>query len=430
MDYRLQVRTTICTNGERVPTLVNSVDGLPLFSPTVYITSMVRGKGDQAATCEAHLRAIMFLYNWGMKEGIDIDARFRAGEFLRLHEIEALAAEVRTRADNLLTGQESSPSPEKVVSLEARKRKQEKKNSSVSGGTAANRFRYIRDYLDWLAFHRLGRVAQTSPQYGNLAYARTEMKKAFDTRVPSGSSRNDLHRKLGLTHAHQERLLAVVDPNSPDNPWTDIRVRYRNQLLVRFLLFLGVRKGEALSIELGDVDTQQNMVTIHRTPNDPEDDRLHKPQAKTRARRLPLDESMVRLFLEYIKDYRCMDLPGARKKKKLFLETKLGKGLSIGAANDIFKAIQGKAPDLPKNLSAHLLRHTWNDRFSEMSDEKLKSGEWTDEQERKMRCGWMGWVLDSQMAWHYSQRHITEKAHQAGLKLQKELLAMTGETAP
>lgn len=51
--------------GENYPLLINRNDGLPLFDPTVYATSMVRNKGLAESTTKSNLRAIMFSFGWG-----------------------------------------------------------------------------------------------------------------------------------------------------------------------------------------------------------------------------------------------------------------------------------------------------------------------------------------------------------------------------
>jgi len=408
--------------------LVDGDTGMPLFYPNVYITSIIRGKGDQAATMEAQLRAIKFLYIWGVKHDIDIDARFQEGDFLRVYEVETLAADARIHASKLLADtkvQADVATKSKVTNLNSYKKNRSKIKhiETVSGATAGVRFRYIRDYLEWLAIHRTGRLSRSTLKYTALVHASNEMKKAFNSRIPKQGHQNDLYRKLGLTLEDQEKLLEAVDPKNENNPWKDIRIRYRNQLFINMLISLGIRKGEALGIRTEDINLQTNKITIHRTPNDQFDKRYHQPQTKTKARVLPLGKTLVRLCEEYIFKYRYKDLPSVRKDNHfLFVETKKGRELSIAAANDIFKFIRFRNPDIQKDLSAHILRHTWNDRFSERADELIKSGEWTAEHERKARCEMMGWVIDSDMAWHYSRRHIIEQANKVELSLQESII--------
>ena len=65
-----------------------------------------------------------------------------------------------------------------------------------------------------------------------------------------------------------------------------------------------------------------------------------------------------------------------------------------------------------------VLRHTWNDFYSEEMD-KNRVGE---EQEKKTRSYLMGWSETSGTAATYTRRHIRKKAQAASLQLQKNLI--------
>lgn len=69
-------------------------------------------------------------------------------------------------------------------------------------------------------------------------------------------------------------------------------------------------------------------------------------------------------------------------------------------------------PEL-NELHPHLLRHDWNDRFSQ----KVDSEGWDFEVEREVRGQLMGWAPNSSMSLAYNQRHIQEKANRIGLQL-------------
>ena len=44
--------------------------------------------------------------------------------------------------------------------------------------------------------------------------------------------------------------------------------------------------------------------------------------------------------------------------------------MSLPALNKIFKVLRVKCPNLPDSLCPHVMRHTWNDRFSEEMDKR------------------------------------------------------------
>ncbi len=111
----------------------------------------------------------------------------------------------------------------------------------------------------------------------------------------------------------------------------------------------------------------------------------------------------------------------------LFVESRKGRPLSIAGLNDIFTALRDAIPELPVKFSPHYCRYTWNDRFSEDCDEKIRKGTMTSEEEHKQRCYWMGWTEKSLMATLYSARHIKNKADEYSLERQEKILREDAE---
>lgn len=440
MYFNWRIETIKFESGERYPLLVNREDGMPLFKPTVYSTSMLRNKGNAEATTMSSLRAIMFLYTWGLKHRIDIEERFRKGDFLKLNEIEKLCSEVSYRYnklfDDIPDGRFGKIKPNKLNIRRKRRLipmilRKGAMDSYCDAHGAGTRLRYIRNYLDWLAGQRMARVSEKSPDHAILHLARQNMKKEINARIPKavrGTVKDPIFRRLGLTKDVENILIAALDPESPRNPFKQKHVKVRNQLIVRKMLHTGIRRGEALGIRTtdGDLDLQKNTVTIHRMPVDPLDSRLHKPQTKTSPRTLPIENELSKLARKYMLNYR-RKLPMAGMHPFLFVESRKGKPLSLAALNDIFAALRDAIPELPRNFSPHFCRYTWNDRFSELADEKIRKNEWTKEDEHEARCLQMGWSKDSKMATLYSIRHIKAKADEFSIKRQEELFRHDAE---
>lgn len=435
MESPFFVRIIVLESGERFPLLIERSTGMPLFNPTVYLVSMRRAKGLAEATLERDARSIIFLYLWGMKNGVDVEQRFREADFLNLHEVDSLVQASWGRLDQMLV---DSP-VDRVLSLRPVQRvagvsylrspRRKRRGQPVNAGTAGVRMIYVRDYLDWLALQRLSRLSKKSADYAALDSARQQMRRAIKARIPTGSRRyaeNSDGQRIGLDAATQKRLLEVTDPKSPDNPWKGTHTRERNRLLIVSLLLLGVRRGEALGLRIEDLDLQQNTIKIHRAPLDAEDPRVRKPQAKTRARLLGLSADLTTLCRNYIIKHRSR-FAAARRHPFLFVESKSGQPLSIDGCSGIFKTLKARIPELPDDFSAHVLRHTWNDRFSEKADELIRQRVWTVEDEKKARNEAMGWSPNSKMAEVYSRRHTREKARKAFLDLQNSILGTEGE---
>ncbi len=283
MKYPWRIETIKLESGESYPLMLSREDGLPLFKPTVYATSMIRNKGKAESTTETNLNAIMFLYSWGMKHGINIEERFRKGDFLKLHEIENLSDEVRVLYSKLydygdipnsIFGKKKPAKPRRKKRMNAIKPKKAS-NDFCDSHTASIRFRYIRDYLDWLASQRMARVSEISPEYHSLDLARKNMQKEINARMPDvvrGGVKDPVFERLGLTREVQDILEEVIKPESPRNPFKHKHAKIRNRLIVLLMLRTGIRRGEALGIRNtdGDLDLQKNNLTRYteeETPN-------------------------------------------------------------------------------------------------------------------------------------------------------------------
>ncbi|RFQ10225.1 site-specific integrase [Pseudomonas sp. ATCC 13867] len=62
----------------------------------------------------------------------------------------------------------------------------------------------------------------------------------------------------------RSRLLEVTRPDAPQNPWVDDFARCRNALIVDWLYYLGLRRGELLSLRVSDIDFRRCVVHVFR----------------------------------------------------------------------------------------------------------------------------------------------------------------------
>lgn len=362
-------------NGERFPILLGT-EGVPLFFPTVYETTMRRQVNLASATLSADLSAIKFLYSWAAQKNIDIEKRFHQGECLTVSEIENLTKAFKYRSDHydkdediFSVDQKLSKKPLKVRSLEAfRKVEYRKTISGVVTETTARRLYVICSYLDWLAQVRTSWVSMSSKEYEAFRIARTTMKENIEARIPE-VKRDESKKREGLSKKNQDLLLEVIDPTSPRNPWHDWFVRLRNQLFIKLFIELGPRRGEILLVRIGrDFNASANKLAITRVPDDKDDPRRDEPNAKTLEREYPLSDDLAKLLNDYITEVRNT-IKGAHRHDYLFVAARTGRPMSKSAVTKLFRELREKVPELPKDLTSHVLRHTMNDNFSEECDE-------------------------------------------------------------
>lgn len=414
------VEIVVLQSGERLPMLRSRVSGIPLFEPTLYALTELRARSRAAATIQQALRAVMTLYLALDRLKVDLGQRLDEGRLLELGEVEEIVRCCRDHLENwaFVESSDESRQPAKVVSLEkARMRSSDVALTGVNSATAALRVRYINGYLNWLATDRLLKLGRNHPNYDELKSTAATVCRAMDERVPPSGHRNTVNQRMGLTPEMRSRLKEVIEPTSADNPWTGTHSKERNSLMVKWLLSLGLRRGELAGIRTTDINFQKNEVLIRRRADDPGDPRKHQPNAKTRDRLLPLSEDLASLTHRYITGSRRA-LKGARKHEFLFVANGSGAPISLSSVNKIFVALRRKCPDLPEDLTPHIMRYTWNDIFSELMDQKQVP----EEKEKKIRSRLMGWSETSVSAVTYTARHTQEKANEASLELQKKLI--------
>ncbi|MGE0768195.1 MAG: site-specific integrase [Hyphomicrobiaceae bacterium] len=420
----LRVKIALCSNGERLPLLTDVESGVPLFLPTVYCMTALRSRSLAVNTIDQATRAILLLYASTRSQGFELEERISAGRALNLSEIERLAADARTPMGALTSAEAESLSQTCGGTIA---RKLERSRRGVSGqdvqevglAFSANRLRYIRDYLNWMCLHQAAHTPAGGSRH-DIDAARKQMVEMLDARIPVSGASNVLNAREGMPTEAVDRLRAVIDVDAHDNPWEDPYVRHRNQLIVLWALYLGLRRGEMLGIRIDDIDFQKHEVTIKRRADDKFDPRKNQPNTKTRDRKLALTDELVRLTEDYVMKHR-LKVPGARKCPFLFVAARTGRPLSIPAMTKVYAALRERHREVFRNFTWHVLRHTWNDRFSEIMDDR----DVPEELEKKQRSYLMGWSETSGTAATYTRRHVREKAKKASLDLQLALVQKT-----
>lgn len=367
------------------------------------------------------MRALQLLQIFLEAQGIDLDARMASGRFISLAEIALLSRIARQSIAGLrdemamaqVRGAFGMKRPSKSVEW-ARARVSSKNEEAISGLTSATRLRDIRDYLEWLATNALSRIAPSSPAFAGLAEARNAAIRALNESLTVQHSGGARGQREGISHEEEALLLEVVEPCSHRNPWKDEFTKYRNYVAVLLLHRIGLRRGELSALKVEDIDFRRGVLSILRRPDDPDDPRKRQPLVKTRAREIPLAEDLLNVLLDYVVVHRRA-IKGARRHPFLLVASRSGAPLSSEALDKSFSKLRQVVPGLPNDLSAHVLRHTWNDRFSEEMDRHQVP----EAEEQAQRSYLMGWAPTSGTAATYTKRHVRTKAQAASLELQR-----------
>ena len=385
-------------SGERYVMLVDSETGLAPWEPMLFITTQARNAGRSVATMEAALRAIQVLLTYAEARGIDLDQRVLSGQYLALHEVDALSDSAQRSFDR--RGRWGGTH----------------RAAMVSKAHHYNRLSWIAAYLEWYAH-----AVRDNRRTRDDDKAIERVVKAIRGRRPRWG-RGASIRDRALTDEQCDRLLEVIDPSHADNPFEDRRTAERNELAVLMLLWLGVRRGELLGVQVPDIDWQRQWLSIHRRADDPEDPRMRQPRTKTLARGMPLFAELIERIDRYVRGAR-RQTKGANSHRYLLVVHRKGphegEPLSEPGLTKAFAALQRCDP-LLTGVHPHALRHTWNLKFSRALDGRPADERASPAEEEQVRSHLMGWQQGSGTAAVYNQRHINEKAQEAARVLYKK----------
>lgn len=398
-------------NGERL-SLLTGTDGLPVHEVTLYLETF-RNNGRAANTIHFACQCLSLLYRELYLARIDLLERLQQGEFLTSPELGRLNSAARYRQDDL--EEDVLGDRKNVISLRRigmRHRKQNVERQAINAHMYASRLRYIANYLEYISNY----IAATLPRSKRteLVADATYTLKAFRAEIPKISKRNQLDSRIGLSVEEQDRLVAIVHPDSPDNPWVHGFVRRRNWLIVVLLLASGMRRGELLGLQIGDLHPGQPKLKILRRADSADDKRINQPNTKTYDREIELATAVMRVLQHYLKERR--HIKAARSIPQVIVSED-GNALSMQSVDKLFKELRAAIPGLPVRLTSHVLRHTWNERFSEQADSMNLS----EVAEQRARNNQQGWSENSKMAATYTRRYTERKGRELVLKLQEKM---------
>jgi integrase len=408
------VRKVRFHNGERISLLIGA-DGLPLHEVVLFL-DRYRRRGRAANTINGICSALALLYRQLTAAGVDLMARLREGKFLSRPELDRVAVAVQFRSDDPGEAREVKSSGN-VVSLRSvhprLKTAKVPKAVAVDPETQGTRIRYIAHFLSFIADYVATELDVAQGDRLRLS-AKRELE-TFKSAAPRKGGRAKVGAREGLSEEEQDKVLDVVRPGSPDNPWVRGYVQERNFVIVAVLLATGMRRGELLGLQIGDVGISEPTLSVLRRADAPEDFRGIQPNTKTNDRVLELHARVMRRLWSYINKQRY-DSPAARKHPYIFVADD-GMPLSLASIDKIFRDIRLACAGLSVRITSHVMRHTWNERFSEEAD-RLELSDVTEERARNAQQGWSD---NSTSARVYTRRHAAKVGRKVSMAHQEKL---------
>lgn len=400
--------TTRLPSGEARAFLVDSL-GVPDSYSTLFVTVMLRNAGKSVALQEATLNAINVLYRHCQKQCIDLQLRFKRGQFLDRWEVEALRSTVQQSFGS------EQKALAKVIELGKGKRGHRYRSKPVATKTQRGRLTYIAQYLGWLA-NELNADREDARSLEIAAMC----KQIYAIRPPE-SERGEHVDKDRFTRAQNEVLNDIIEPGSGRNPFKSA-VQLRNKLIVYLLRSIGKRRGEVLNIRLADVKFSEHRIDIVRRADDPNDPRERQPLVKTNEHSIPLYPELEDLIQEYMQVRR--KIPGTRKHPYLLVTHQTGRTLghpmTIEALRKVFRVLKTSDPAL-RRIHPHILRHFHSDTMAQVQQHGPQTPQ-SRETARRTRNWLAGRRPESEVDAVYTRRAIEKEAADVSARTQRETM--------
>lgn len=410
---RCRVKVFTASTGEEMAILLID-DGSPAFWPNLYAVWKLRSAGLSPKTISSTLRSIGMATDWMAPRGVSFSDRLMHGIPLLFDEATNLAdfltLSARSQKDWLKRVRDTAGSSnlQKIAAPRLEKVRPSHKATAedptiyLNAATAATNMRNVANYAEWLY------TLRTHPNYAtdfdsDRQTLAIDGLNYFRQQIPRVKATSDDDETLwALTVQHCQIIEAVVLPRSDQNPWRHPFIRDRNYLVWRMFLETGGRRGEIHNAKIGDFDLSKYRVTL----------RISKTIPRTVGYK-PATSALVHEFIEQ----HWQHLPKSARKAGYLITSRDGDHLSARSINLIFEAIRAASPDIPKWMTPHTMRRTWNEHLSQMIDAQTGDDKWTEEQEQKVRNRLMGWSEGSKTAAKYLRRHTRRKADEISQKL-------------
>lgn len=324
-------------SGDQLPILLDD-DGLPVPMPSEFVLGR-RALGTN--TLVRNLRELTVLYDWMAREQIDLWGRISTGKAFTEAELRGGLIE------NLRRDHSKGRKVKRFV---------------VTPNTFNQRLTTVRQYFALLFDLHLGSMPHDDIRYERIRDQKMRTISWLDSSFINAPPINASKQK-GLTLKQARFLVNCLDPESDQVFGRDPAVRFRNYVSVMIMLNYGLRPGELLSLKVADIEFGAiSAIRITRRPPDQNDKRSPRPHIKRNGRVMLIDNPIfARHINEYIMKWRDVLEAKSDEESEYLILSDEGNPLSQPSLVQFFQLIRKRFPDeLPANLSAKSLRHTFS----------------------------------------------------------------------
>lgn len=416
----LVTRLYIEPSGQRNMLLLDSESGVPDYWSTLYVTNSLRARHLRLGTIEKHLQALQSLFMWAELRGINLIDKIASGKAFNINDTDSLTSILKLRADELpklISSFNTSTSEIHVKTSQARNiwKKFDAIPRQVTPANFNDKIKYIGKYIEWLSniLSDCHSKSITREQIRTVGYEFKTSLGGQKVVVP----KDNFGASKSLGNAEIQRILKVVNPLSPENPWDGEATRIRNFTIILVLLDSGMRSGELLNLKITDVirgKTKQYGLRIVQRSGSINDPRKKQRLPKTVQREVPISDTAFKALNHYITEVKAKT-PNGQKTEYIFVShSNSSQGKPLHSINSITEDIR-KVTSI--DLTPHVFRHTATWKYCIRM--KKEGKEWKDFVELLLLK--FGWASEkSPTVRLYARKFIKEDLFERQIKQQDE----------
>lgn len=349
----------------------------------------------QADTTQANkTRHVIHIERWAQKHGVDLEDEVVLGGLLKGELFTSFVRHLERFSDQ--------PSVVSIGTVEP-----EYFNQRIDASIA---------YFDYLVSRANARRQPGDPMIIQIIKLAEKLKERLQKRRRHVAKNSQVY---GLSLLLQASLYQGL--SDPKYFGWNRNTALRNKLICRICYETGVRRGELLSLTIENCRTSKlgpgerpYIETMENVKYD--DPRTNVPHNKTRARIIPISNSLANLIEEY-KKIRNQSEAARKQPPFLILSGQLPyQPMSLSALSSVFDTIKAKLPGVGR-FGPHRLRHT----FFENLDRMMKDKGYSDDQKKKIKNSIGGWSPKSRQSENYEKLATLEQTVEALSQFHSEL---------
>jgi len=360
--------------------------GLPV---SLWVTSYLRNFEGAGSTVLSEAYQLKFVIEYFESESIDLIDRVESGGFLTEVEQDAFFHICRYKKGSIIMKDNKGATQHRFTrkTIDNMIHATTYSKANVSLHTTRVRLTAFRRFAEHLFRYIHARPGNRVP--GDLKYNYDCLISDIKDEIEGLSDDNDVVKDVfeqAIATDNYFKLLEVIKPTHADNPWSKL-TRFRNNIILQLFIETGNRLGAICKLKISDLRDDTNFrILVTRTPHDPADSRKRAPATKVLAHSSSISRELMKQINLYISTDRTQYTKSTTH-DFLFVSHK-GKtaGEPLGTRS-VTTIVSDLSQVINEHIHPHLLRHKWNEIFSEKA-EKLGYTPEKIEDMRKFACGW------------------------------------------